>query len=70
MCAKNSAIVLALSEIMAQKIEQNAQTLLLDEVETPLAHVLASMEFMGFKLDSVGIEQYGKRLRTALTKCR
>jgi DNA polymerase-1 len=70
LCAKNAAIIQALSEIMARKIEQNGQTMLLDEVETPLAHVLASMEYMGFKVDSIGIEQYGKGLENRINEMR
>jgi DNA polymerase-1 len=68
LCAKNAAIVKALSEKLAIQIEQNGQTMLLDEVEIPLAHVLASMENMGFRVDSDGIEKFGKGLENRINE--
>lgn len=68
LCGKNAVIVKALSEIMARKIEQNGQTMLLDEVETPLAHVLASMENIGFKVDIDGIQQFGNKLEARINE--
>ena len=47
---------------MNSEIESNGQTRLLDEIELPLARVLASMEREGFLVDARGIEGFGKEL--------
>ena len=52
----------ALCERLIKDIETNGQQKLLDEVEIPLARVLAKMENLGFEVDSSGIEEYGKIL--------
>lgn len=44
------------------EIESNGQTRLLNEIELPLARVLASMEREGFLVDARGIEEFGKEL--------
>lgn len=43
-------------------IKENDQTQLLEEIELPLARVLASMEREGFLVDSEGIRNYGNEL--------
>ncbi len=45
-----------------EKIMENGQEKLLDEIELPLAKVLASMEKEGFLADAEGIESFGKML--------
>lgn len=52
----------ALCEKLIKDIETNGQQKLLDEVEIPLAKVLAKMENLGFEVDRSGIEEYGKIL--------
>ncbi len=44
------------------EIKANGQEKLLDEVEIPLAGVLAKMENIGFEVDRRGIEEYGAAL--------
>ena len=51
-----------LCERLIKDIETNGQQKLLDEVEIPLARVLAKMENLGFEVDRSGIEEYGKIL--------
>ena len=46
-------------EKMNQIIEENSQIRLLNEIELPLARVLASMEREGFLVDAEGIEKFG-----------
>ncbi len=43
-------------------IEEHNQTRLLDEIELPLARVLASMEREGFLVDAEGIKAFGEKL--------
>ena len=45
---------------MNAAVEENGQKRLLDEIELPLAEVLASMEREGFLVDAKGIEEFGK----------
>ena len=47
-------------------IEEHNQKRLLDEIELPLARVLASMEKEGFLVDAEGIETYRKRVEEAV----
>lgn len=44
------------------KIEENSQKDLLENVEIPLAKVLAEMEQVGFLIDAEGIKNYGESL--------
>ncbi len=42
--------------------QQNGQTALINDIELPLARVLAGMEYEGFEVDAKGIEQFGESL--------
>ena len=53
-------------EKMNALIEEHNQTRLLDEIELPLARVLASMEREGFLVDAKGIELFGKDLQSRI----
>ncbi len=50
-------------EKMNKLIEKNNQVRLLEEIELPLARVLASMEREGFLVDAKGIEDFGVQLQ-------
>ncbi len=50
-------------EKMNALIEEHNQKRLLDEIELPLARVLASMEREGFLVDAEGIEKFGIQLQ-------
>jgi len=50
-------------EKMNALIEEHNQKRLLDEIELPLARVLASMEREGFLVDAEGIEKFGVELQ-------
>ncbi len=49
-------------------VEENNQTRLLDEIELPLARVLASMEKEGFLVDAEGIENFGSDMQERIEK--
>ncbi len=64
--AEETAYVLwRLWQVMAPKLAENGMKDLLLEIELPLAQVLASMEEIGFRLDTEGVVQYAKRLAEA-----
>ena len=56
------AVFPALCRLLEEKIEEYSQGKLLREVEQPLARVLASMEWLGFALDTQGLAQFGRQL--------
>lgn len=51
-----------LSELILADVEEKGMTHLLEDIEIPLARVLAKMENVGFSVDREGIEQYGEVL--------
>lgn len=53
----------ALCEKLGTEIREKGQEKLLDEIEIPLARVLAHMEMEGFAVDSEGIRAYGEQLQ-------
>ncbi len=58
----NVAVLPQLCAILEQKIEENEQKKLLEEIELPLSEVLASMEQLGFELDADGLTRFGQQL--------
>nr|AHF25387.1 DNA polymerase I [uncultured bacterium Contig137] len=58
----------AMFDAMLAQIEENGQTRLLDEIEMPLARVLASMEKEGFLVDGEGIRKFGESLQQRIEK--
>lgn len=54
--------VYALYEPICQKLNESEQMRVLEEIEMPLAAVLADMEMIGFKIDRDGIRAYGEHL--------
>ena len=57
-----------LCNALAKEIEQNGQQTLLDEIELPLAKVLASMELIGFRLDAEGLRECGEDFSAELAE--
>lgn len=60
--AQEMAKLIPLAAALEAKIAQQEQQWLLTEVEQPLAEVLASMELIGFSLDTEGLTAYGQEL--------
>lgn len=52
----------ALFERMQEQISSNDQGHLLGQIEIPLAKVLASMEEIGFRIDTAGLREFGEML--------
>ena len=51
------------ADVLAKEIEDKKQSALLNEIEIPLAKVLASMENIGFAVDKNAIREYGVKLQ-------
>ncbi len=65
----NAAVIESLSLKLSAAIEEKKQTKLLNEIELPLARVLASMEREGFLVDKEGIESYNEKISARLDEC-
>ncbi len=66
--AVNCACVKDISELFRKHITENGQDMLLDEIEIPLAGVLAGMENEGFLVDKEGIESFGIEMSERIDK--
>lgn len=51
-----------LCKALSRQIDENGQRELLENIEIPLAFVLAQMEHIGFYVDRASIEEYGKEM--------
>ena len=60
--ALTAAVMPGLADTLERKIAENGQTSLLNDIEVPLAHVLARMENVGFAVDADGIRTFGESL--------
>lgn len=60
--AKAAAVLPALTDALEKKISENGQSSLLNDIELPLARVLARMENIGFAVNAEGIGDFGKAL--------
>ena len=60
--ASTAAVMPGLADTLERKIAENGQTSLLNDIEVPLAHVLARMENVGFAVDADGIRAFGESL--------
>ena len=56
------AVMPGLCAALFKAIDQNSQRELLENIEIPLARVLAKMEHVGFAVDKESIESYGKEM--------
>lgn len=66
--AKYAHIIYALSEFMAEKIEENDQHKLYYDVELPLIRVLADMQIAGFTVDAGELAKFGDFLQGNIEK--
>ena len=62
----SAAVLKPLFEKTQVLLEEANQTDLLNNIELPLARVLAKMEIEGFAVDKKGIEDFGKKLGTRI----
>ncbi len=59
---QKAAVFSSLCDILQKELEGCGEAALLDEIELPLAAVLAKMELAGFKIDPEGIRSFEKEL--------
>ena len=66
--AEEVCFIKNLCDIFRNQISGNGQDMLLDEIEIPLAEVLAGMENQGFLVDKEGIEAFGEEMSARIDK--
>lgn len=64
--APDAGVLAALLDKLADALDESEQRKLHDEMELPLARVLADMERIGFQVDADGIRAFGDSLRGEL----
>ena len=64
--APDAGVLTALLDKLAAALDESKQRKLHDEMELPLARVLADMERIGFGVDAEGIRAFGDSLRSEL----
>ncbi len=64
--APDAGVLTALLDKLAAALDESEQRKLHDEMELPLARVLADMERVGFGVDAEGIRAFGDSLRSEL----
>ena len=64
--APDAGVLAGLCDTLAAALDESGQRKLLDEMELPLARVLADMERIGFAIDAAGIRAFGDSLRGEL----
>ena len=63
---KKAALLRETTKVLKEEIEKNELKSLLEDIEMPLAEVLASMENHGFLIDKDGVAAMGERLSSEL----
>lgn len=66
--AKEAAMLADIFKALGREIEANKQEQLLNEIELPLAGVLASMEYEGFFVDKGGLAEFGFNIENKLVE--
>ncbi len=54
------------TDVLLENIKQNDQSDLLNNIEQPLSKVLSEMEYLGFKVDKDGINEFDERISEKL----
>ena len=65
---KNACLFSVCCDTLAKELEATNQRKLFDEIELPLARVLASMELCGFLVDIKGLEKLSEELKGRIEK--
>lgn len=64
-----AGVISGLCDALAQKVDEEGMTSLLQEIELPLALVLADMERTGMLVDEENLTQFGETLKIELDAC-
>ncbi|HEX9061274.1 MAG TPA: DNA polymerase I, partial [Clostridia bacterium] len=65
--AMHSEAIFELNTVLNNKIKENDQEKLYNEIELPLVEVLASMEYLGFKVNPYELKAYGDELEKRIS---
>ena len=65
---EKAAVFSDLCEKLRAELKANGEEKILDEIELPLAKILASMELRGFKIDPEGIRSFGDELLSTISE--
>ena len=63
---EKAAVFADLCEKLRKELHEHGEEKILDEIELPLAKILASMELRGFKIDPEGIRSFGDELLSTI----
>ncbi len=63
---EKAAVFSSLCDMLRAELKNHGEEKILDEIELPLAKVLASMELRGFKIDPEGIRSFGDELLSTI----
>ena len=63
---EKAAVFADLCEKLRKELHEHGEEQILDEIELPLAKILASMELRGFKIDPEGIRSFGDELLSTI----
>ena len=63
---EKAAVFSDLCEKLRAELKNHGEEMILDEIELPLAKILASMELRGFKIDPDGIRNFGTELLSTI----
>ncbi|MBQ6878134.1 MAG: DNA polymerase I [Oscillospiraceae bacterium] len=65
---EKAAVFSNLCEKLRAELKNHGEEKILDEIELPLAKILASMELRGFKIDPEGIRSFGDELLSTISE--
>ncbi len=63
---RKAAVFPSLCDMLRKELKNHGEEKILDEIEIPLAKILASMELRGFKIDPEGIRTFGDNLSVTI----
>lgn len=63
-----ASVFTSLCEKLRSELKNHGEEAILDEIELPLAEILAYMELRGFKIDPEGIKSFGKELMSTISE--
>ena len=63
---KKAEVFSSLCDMLRKELINHGEEKILDEIELPLAKILASMEMRGFKIDPEGIKEFGEGLSVTI----
>ncbi|MBR3935047.1 MAG: DNA polymerase I [Oscillospiraceae bacterium] len=63
---EKASVFSSLCDVLRKELHSHGEEKILDEIEIPLAKILASMELRGFRIDPEGIKAFGENLSVTI----